>query len=239
MESFRASSVIGQAVPIWLKNFVPFTFISAVLFAPLFLLTLDNLALFNRRGEVDGLFVFAVTVGGFLLGQLANGAITYGVVQQLRGEPAGFQRCVAVGIGRMFPVFVVAIVIGIAIGFGYVYLAFPGFVLHTSFYVAVPAAVIEKTGINHSMKRSMSLTNGRKRNIFGLILLFGIADVLLLIVSYAFLSAFLPFGYFTLAALGILTITGTLRSVSTSVAYYQLRLESEGVDADALASVFD
>ena len=191
--------------------------------------------------------------------------LTYGVVMELRGRRAGVGACIGVGLARLFPVLGVMLLLGIiliAVGivavimilglglFGVV----AGLVLvgaiYTVYYVAIPAAVLERPGVAGALSRSSELTRGRRGAVFGLLfLVFGVRIAITLLMrsviideAAALANPDLIYGmlktyYWGALIVGILSsiLAGTLASVT----YYLLRLEKEGTSADELAAVFD
>ena len=76
-------------------------------------------------------------------------------------------------IGRVWPVIGtvvgLSLVAGIAIAVGFVIFIVPGVYLMTVWSVAVPAAILEKTGVFESLGRSRALVRGYGWTVFGVI----------------------------------------------------------------------
>ncbi len=177
-------------------------------------------------------------LAGVILGQLATAAVVFGVFQYLRGRPVTFQECLAKGLRLILRVFAVGIVVGLLTALGMLVFCIPGFVALAAFAVAVPAAVIEGTGVGASISRSVELTTGHKWRIFGL--LFGVG----LLTGLLSLVIAMPLNEHPLAAALLtegLTIVSTVVSATlASLIYYRLRQIKESVtDVEAIASVFD
>src|SRR5262245_21175038 len=104
--------VFGRTFSIWGRNFVAFTLMALVVYAPLILYTGIFLA-----GDLTerGIQIFTwVSLGdGVLLSFLLEGAITYGVLKQLRGEHASIGECLAGGFSRLLPVLGVGFLAGL------------------------------------------------------------------------------------------------------------------------------
>jgi hypothetical protein len=83
---------------------------------------------------------------------------------------------------RLGTVVAVSVIAGIAIAVGLVVFIVPGAWLITIWSVAVPAAVLEKTGVFESLGRSRSLVRGYGWTVFGVIVATYLVDVVASIV---------------------------------------------------------
>ncbi len=113
MGSLRPWSVLGRALRIWLRNFVPFSLLSAVVYSPIVVLTVvlardDGLA---TKGW--GIWSNVNAWVGPALSLVAAGPMTYGVVRHLQGERASISACISVGLSRIFPVLGVGMLSGL------------------------------------------------------------------------------------------------------------------------------
>jgi hypothetical protein len=70
---------------------------------------------------------------------IANGAMTYGVVQDLRGRTMSIAQASAIATRRFLPLLGVAIVVGLLFWLGFVLLIVPGLIVCCWYYVAAPA----------------------------------------------------------------------------------------------------
>ena len=52
----------------------------------------------------------------------------------------------------------------------------PGLIIYTVLWLVVPVAVVERPGIVASLRRSSMLTKGYRWQIFGMVLILGVAD---------------------------------------------------------------
>ena len=84
----------------------------------------------------------------------------------------------------LFPLILLGIVAGIAIGIGFVLLIVPGLILITIWSVAAPALVVERTGVFEALGRSRELVRGNGWQVFGVIVaIFAITIVLAIIIG--------------------------------------------------------
>jgi hypothetical protein len=236
---------------VWARNLLPFTAISALVHAPLIVYTV--LLLGKGQPETpEEAEVFSdawtrwsivVPVGSVLLSLIATGALTYGVVQQLRGQRASFGSCVTVGLARLPAILGVGVLVALCVGLGFLLLIVPGIILFCMLWVAVPVAVIERPGIRASLSRSAELTRGARGPIFLVLLVLGVlGKVLSLVIEAVFfrppewenLKTYLVVEFL----IGVVAM-GSLQATVNAVGYWQLRSSREGATIEDLAKVFD
>jgi hypothetical protein len=234
---FRVDDVLDRAFDIFRRRFGAYALLALIAHAPVYLFVVARLA-----GWVGGGAGFAITVNAFLVlasSSIAQGAIIYGVVQQLRRQPFAVWQSLESVLQRLFLVVGVAVTASLLALLAAVALLVPGLVLLCAFYVAVPACVVEGAGIRASLSRSRRLTAGSRWRIF--------AITMLLSVVGGILGALLGFvGHRVLGPIEILVVQQLLQvclsafsAVVVGVVYYQLRAAKDGVDIEALAGVFD
>jgi hypothetical protein len=226
-----------------LRNFVPFIFISVVIAIPSLLIqyweqtTPAEPGTFNPAGLIGGLV-------GLLTAALTQSALTYGTLQDLRGQRAGIGECISRGLSATPKVAIAAILWSIAVVLGFVLLVVPGIILMVMFWVYVPAIVVENAGILDCFGRSRTLTRGHRWSIFGLfalvfIVIFGLEFVVLSQVDAQEIAAAMSRGWIIWAMSAVSIVITAYAAVVTSVGYYYLRAEKEGVLIDDIAKVFD
>jgi hypothetical protein len=206
-----------------------------------------------------------------VLSFVLTGAIVYGVFERLRGRRPGLGAILSTGFARLLPVLGVSILMGLAmlacflpgalaIGLGLaashgspvavilgVLLLLAGVVpfcfLLSIWYVAVPAAVMERVGAVGSLKRSQELTRGSRWLIFALLVIIYLLGVIVSgIVQVSILAAVAhtPRSLLIVELLGQLAsvVVGLLGNMMTTVAYCELRGIKEGVTPDDLGEIF-
>jgi hypothetical protein len=252
--AFGVGAVLGRSFPIWLRNLVPFTILSAIVHSPFVLYTYVMVTGEPSSGAARA-YELVSLLGRPLLGLIVAGAVAYGVFQQLSGKPAGLSHCLVIGLRRLplivavgvtvgVIVFIAPFLLGVAVALGggvgpILLLAIPVailvIVLQCTFWVALPAAVVERPGVIASVRRSARLTKGARGRIFLILLVLGI-------ISYAATRIAIAVGgegtaqvWATQAADIVL---GSLGATASAVAYHDLRVAKEGVTIDQLVSVF-
>jgi hypothetical protein len=257
--AFSIGSVLARSFRIWGRNLIPFTIMSVIVYAPLviFLLATPDESSqssvttpgsdgpeYDPYGEsaaaddtADLVRTVITLILMIVLPYVVTGALIYGVLKQLHGEPAGMGDCLRVGFARLFPIFGVGILAGLLSALGAILLIIPGVIIACMYWVAVPVAVVERPGVIASLKRSSQLTYGEKGSIFVILLIL----VVLQNVSQFVVDNALSLGESTAGVLASLVPTvvfGMLGAIACAVGYHDLRVAKEGVGIEQLVSVF-
>jgi hypothetical protein len=261
MNSFSAGAVVGRSLSIWFKNIIPFSILLLLVNLPIVIymaMAAEDMATMASAGEVDWVTLSMVLLGQLCLGLIATGAVTYGVFQQLRGQHASIGSCLAVGLGRLFPVIGVGLLTGLVlIGacLPFILIAMAGsflsilgvigglvaaIIVYCMLWVSVPVAIVERPGVFASLRRSRELTRGNKASIFGILFLLGLitggVSWLIMKILGGILSDPIQV---VIADTAIDAILGGIVSVAAAVGYHDLRADKEGVGIDELVKVFE
>ncbi|XYH97567.1 hypothetical protein ACMHYB_59070 [Sorangium sp. So ce1128] len=243
---FTAGSVLGRSFSIFLSNLGAFALMTVIVTSPVIVFAIYLATSLQEGDDIQTkLFTLAgvLTAGAFCLRPLAAAMVTYGVLQQLRGKHASFAECFRMGLSRMFPVIGVGLAAGILSLLGTLACLIPGVLATLAFWVATPAAVVERLGVEASLRRSADLTRGHRATLFGVAFVIGGADRLLdKILELVFLAEPITVEGLQAYILGITAfsvVTETLGAVAGAVAYNDLRTQKEGLDTETIASVFD
>jgi hypothetical protein len=226
---WSVGSVIGTAFSTVFGNFVPFVGLALLIGLPSLLLTLA------------GVPEIVKTVVDLVLGQVVTITLIYGTVQSLRGNKVGISEALSQGMSRLPAAIGVAILAGLGIGLGMILLIVPGLFLMTMWAVAIPSAVIEKTGVGASFTRSASLTEGRRWRVFGAIVVSWIVIMAItMAIAFALVGASGGAGSVVFIVLWVVgAVLQAYMSSLSGVLYYFLRRDKEGADIETIASVFD
>jgi len=239
----RTFGVIG-------RNFVVFTLLALVLAGVPEAITHYFAQTKPLGGGLETSFLSAAFgLIGFIALSVLQAALVHGTIADLNGKKASFGDCLATGMRFLWPVVGVSLLLGLAVGFGFLLLIVPGVLMGLAWCMNVPVVVVERKSVFESFSRSADLTRGHRWPIFGL------AVVYVLIVWIIDAVALAATGGFNLAALargeagfnGVEWVVLTLMQVVQSLIgaaglasiYYELRSGTEGVGAESLASVFD
>jgi len=244
---FGVGRVLADSFRLLFRNFVPFLAIAVVLAVPSVAARLWASGFPRVPGHLGAHFAWTMIalLVGMVCGALTSSALTFGTLQDLRGQRAGIGPCVSRGLAAAPKVFAAALLWSLFVTFGYVLLVIPGVIISIMLWVYVPVIVVEGAGITDSFGRSRALTSGHRWGIFGLfclfIAVFGTAEIIILVILGAanLRTGGLESGWPFWALTALSVIATAFVAVSTAVGYSYLRAEKEGVMIDDLAKVFD
>ena len=243
---FSIGRVIGDSFGVYARNFISFTVLALVIgLVSLVFQLLVFLPMMVSGSQDPTQMNWGVILLGSVIPMIVNAltqaTIIYGTFQDIRGQRAGIGDCIARGLASIVPVIVGSILLSLGFGIGFVLLIVPGLILLVMWWVYVPAIVVERKGIIEAFGRSRELTRGRRWHILGLALIVGIAA---LVISFVIGKALQdPTGQVStvgsIVQYAVLSVLTAFNSVLVAVGYYYLRVEKEGTDVNAIASIFD
>jgi hypothetical protein len=230
----RGFSVIGRNAPAYLVIAFLLTGV------PTFITQYGSFAAIEGA---SGSAVALTAVMGFIslfTGFLLQATVVRSAILDLSGRPADVTGSLMAALGLLLPMIGLAIVSFVAIGLASMLLIVPGIMLYVAWIVATPVLVEERPGVFASLNRSLELTRGSRWGIFGLLLLFAIAWIIVAGV----LSIFAPEnGYENPLLSGavqalISTLMGLVGAAMLASLYVELRTVKEGATTDSLAAIF-
>jgi uncharacterized membrane protein len=260
----RVGDTLSSAAKVIGANFVPLVVLATICLLPAVGLDLalkllpftnvtQNVGEDMARGNYDWLVPYiglgaAVMLLQMVLTYVSEGAVMLLTVEYLAGRRASIGESLRKTVGRLLVIVVAAIVQGLLVGLGTLFCIVPGVILSCALFVAVPAAVAEKTGPIESLRRSAALTDGSRVPIFLLFLIFiamsfalsGVAGVAAMPSAMAGEAVNpLPLMLFSFAVQWMTQVLQTIvLAVLAAVVYARLRAIRDGIDAEALAQVF-
>lgn len=241
--------VFERGFSITFKHMLPFGGVALIVTSASFAYSLA----FNAVGvETPGVAQVVGVLIQLFLNTLAAAAMVYGTIQALDGKPVRFGACLRHGLAVMFPAFGVALLFTIMFYIGLIALIVPALVLATIFWVAIPAAVLERPGVFASLGRSIRLTKGNRWRVLAIVVvtaifIFVVFLVLIILVSSTASSGFMVLNGATTGAVIVYAIlfwlVGTYFTIFVSVlmtaSYHDLRIAKEGGSVGEIAAVFD
>ncbi len=235
---FTVGTVLSRGFSVWVSNLPLFLGISLVCYLPLLLVArwTENPA--GAPAGMLGAVLLSVFVQSVIT-TIVSGAVIRGVFEQLRGSRATFADSVRVAVGSFWRMIATSLGAGIIVALLSLLLIVPGIMKACSYFVAVPASVVEGTGMSASLARSKKLTEGYRWHIFGAFLVMWLLVFVLAGVLGIAARGTSPAVRLVLGNLLPNAIAGSLTAVFYGVAYYQLRVAKEGIDIEQLAAVFD
>jgi hypothetical protein len=230
-QPFTLGSILGEVFSIYKENFLAFVLITALVSIP----TIVTVLILAKNPLVGGIAALISMVTG----PIGAGAITYGVYEYLSGRQTTIADCLRVGFSKVLPVLGVALLTGLIVAAGMVACIVPGIIAYMVFAVAVPVAIQERVGVLDALRRSSTLTEGHRWDIFGVFFVLGIIMIAVTLpVNMIFIFGGHP-ERAQLAAQVIQVLVGGLTATAPAVMYYRLRSAKESIDVRDIASVFD
>ena len=239
-DKLRLGTVFRKSIGIYRRRFLTFFLLTAIVLIPYYIamVLLPAAAANPARAGLFATWAAAVAVVKGVTNVLANGVVSYGVLQDLRGRRFSVAESLWVVMGRLLPLLGIVVCVSIGVGMGLFLLVVPGIVLACRWYVCAPVCIAERSGVFDSMGRSRDLTEGYRWQVFGaaFVVVLGsfIVGVIVGLVAARFGPTALQAATFALAA-----AVSAFSGVVVGVLYYELRVAKEGVDIDRIASVFD
>ena len=244
---FSVGGAISSSFGIYFSNFVFFTVLAAIFLLPEFFVAIIfpvvDLSYGGAEFLVGGVLT-SIAVSIVSIGFMTSISL-YAVVSNLRGQPTKVGDVISNGLGRVGFAIVAIIVTTIGVILGYLLLVIPGLIAMCMFFVAVPAATLEKVGPFEAISRSRFLTEGYRWSIFGIVIIFGIFNYLVEFIAGSVVSATASSSfdqqYSTMLWLTyILYVPSTaLQAIVAGYTYTVLSAEKDGRNFDQIAAAFD
>ena len=255
---FEMGRVITGTFEVLGRNFVAFALLALLLGGlPNLLVGLAQMSFLDNQTMFQPETIAGTILGGLIMLAAAfvlQAAIVHATVTDLNGRRVVLGDSLKIGLRDCLPLIGLAILMGLGIALGTMLLIIPGLILAVMWSVAVPAKVVEKLGVLQAMQRSRDLTRGRRWPIFGLFVLYVIANWMLsalIVVAAGPFTPPAPGSTDAITAIGatslvqvvgsaiVATISTLISTTGGAVLYSELRGSREGVGPEALASVFD
>lgn len=233
---FSAGGVIGRSLGVWFRNFLPFSIVTLVVHAPVFVLA----AIAPPEAGSGWRLADQLLTG--LAGLVATGALAYGVLESLRGGRAGLGTLFAVGFRKLGWVFLTSLGVGLWVLLGTILLVVPGIVWYCALYVAVPAVVVEPgIGASGALARSRELTKGRRWAVLAVVLVVFVVSIAtgMLAGGLAATASGLPHPIPALVVTALTALVSSAGACAAAVAYHDLRVAKEGVATADLVKIFE
>jgi hypothetical protein len=204
--------------------------------------------------EYSRLGYSAITLGSaivsMILSALVQGALVRATLAHAESKRASFAESASTGLAAALPLVGLAVLMGIAVGIGFVLFVVPGVMLYLMWAVASPALVAERTGVFGAFGRSRELTKGARWKVLGVELVVVLAWWIISAVIGGMLLAMLGFkgmqqigqhGWPVTWAIGtiiISTLVNALWSTVQTALYVELRAWKGGHSNEVLQDIF-
>ena len=251
---FDFGHVVGQTFGLIGRNFFAFITLALVLVgAPRFGIMYLQSTLLDERPDLASWAPLAGGLVSLVTTYILQGALTRASVDDLSKKGVSIGAALGDGLRYFFPLFIVALLVGLGTLIGLILLVIPGLFLMVRWAVSAPAALIEREGPTHSIGRSAELTEGHRWAIFGLVLLYVVFAYAIGIGLGIALAAMGGLGstaagvmtkdmsgyIFAGATSGVESLMSLVATVGMASLYFELRRVKDGVGVDELAKVFD
>ena len=251
---FSVGDILRTSFSLYFGNLPTFLPLSLIVFLPSFavVLLLDSSTVNSpvqfdprvddpRTSDLAGFFVVGMreSIVELICSVWLQAGLAFGVVRHLRGGEPGFVETFYQSVRMLLPAALVALIVAIATALGLFLLIVPGIIIALVLWVAVPAAVVERSGVR-ALGRSAELTNGYKGQIFGLALIlfvFRLAVTSVVLALWGIVTTDPVLSYLVLGF--CVVVTSGIWATATSVTYHDLRVLREGVDTQVVARVFE
>jgi hypothetical protein len=211
--------------------------------APTFLLLVGSVGLvtllIRAYAHLDrGMMFFVDYFIAVALSGVAQAFVVLAAFQEMRGGTVNPRDAVVLAMSRIGPVFLLSWIHNLGITIGLLLCIAPGVFVMAVTAVAFPACVVERLGPIKSIARSLTLTQGRRSPIAGVVGAWWAIYIGALIMTIQ---------GFPVTQLGVRRIVlwlwttpmSTYLSVMTAVLYHDLRSEREGIGIKEIAAIFD
>jgi uncharacterized membrane protein len=203
---------------------------------------------------LSGLFTLATLAVFLVTSTLTHGATIVAVSQILLDRPTNVVEAFQSIRPRVGELILISLNVGVRVLIGFILCIVPGILWSLRYSLAVPAAVLEETGISDSISRSSTLTEGHRGRIFLIYLLIGVLTLLANLL-WPFLTMFvatlmspgvrsghppiwvqasLQFGSFLSQSL-----LGPITSIALTLVYYDVRVRGEAFDLEHMMQLLD
>lgn len=254
--AFSVGDIVRTAVAVYFNNLPAFFPLSLIVLVPTFLIALlPESSSFNdppvlASPDADPVAVYEAMIPyyivaareslvGALCESLLDAALAYGVVRHLRGGHAGFAESLVHFSGCAIAVLAVAVVVTVATSIGFLLLIVPGVWLTIVLWVALPALIVERSGLR-AIARSAELTKGFRFPIFGLVLILVAAQLVVGSVADWIVSAVLTDPFLNWCALQfVVVVMSGIYATAVAVAYHDLRVLRDRADTRSVATVLE
>lgn len=237
-EKLTWSLIIRQTFSVFFSNIASFGLVTITVLSPVILLQAYSgySGYSDTSPELQGAAGGMMVLLSLVLSPILTGALTYGVFEVIRDHEVSIGELFRIGVLRLGPVLLVGLAQGILMMLGLILCVVPGLIVLCALAVAVPAAVIERVGVNQAIQRSRDLTKGFRRMIFSVLGAIGLMNLL----GQGFLAAVheTSFALWLSGDILIQIIAPGLSATAGALLYYHLRSEKEALDVEAIAEIF-
>lgn len=242
------SEIVDAAFQILRAHYGQFVTCSAIAYTPLLLLRLlvvGDPMRFLQAGP-DTIMVGGVVwsmgaafLGGWLTFSLMSAVLVVCASQAYLGEEVDVGAAVRRALPRVPQVLVAAVVRFVAMVLGFIAMIFPVLWVVALLFAVTPIIVLERAGVWVALRRSASLSKGRKWHILNTLGLVAIIYYVLVIGFSLLASVFGNFVVSTVMSAVVTVLVFPVVAIAETVLYYDARIQSEGLDIELMTGALD
>jgi hypothetical protein len=223
--------VLARSLRLWLRYLTPLLVLGMLASLPSYLPDLLGL-LPDPESDAASALALGIVVVGTALGTVLDGCVTGALIAAQTGQPVSFGRSIALALSRLPALLGLGIIVGVGQAMGLV-LILPALWLMAVWYVAGPVMIVERLDPVATLTRAAQLSAGERWSLFGLGVVIVLGSSLPTLVLADVLPPNTPL-HLTVE-LAVTTLFASLGTVTTVVAYHELRLRK----AQDTAGIFD
>jgi hypothetical protein len=237
-----ATEIVDAAFQILRAHYGQFVTCSAIAYAPLLLLRLlvvgdPSRFLGATVASVGREMVVSMSVaflGGWLTFSLMSAVLQVCASQAYLGEAVDVAEAVRRALVRTPQVLVAAVFRFVAMSIAFLFLFFPVLYIVALLFAVTPVIVLERGGVWTGIRRSASLSKGRKWHILNTLGLVGIIYYILALGFWLLASLFGNFIITTVTSVVVSVLVYPVVAIAETVLYYDARVQSEGLDIELM-----
>lgn len=228
-EKLQFSSIVERSLAILGRNLTGAAFVSVLLVGLPSVWLSAQLPMPGQPPASLAGFILALYV--LLVGQnVLAGMMLYPAFRhQLGLAPPSLGLLFSYGATLAFQALGVALTLSAAVGFGMLMFLLPGLIFALVFFVAMPAAIVERLPVADALRRSVQLTEGHRWTILGYMVILWLASLL---IGWTAGLIFSLVGLAEVASVIISSLIYAFSAIVTSIVYHDLRRLKEGATAE-------
>lgn len=237
------SEIVDAAFQILRAHYGQFVTCSAIAYAPLLVVRLvvvgDPTRFLARAGDPAEARDILWSTGAAFLGSWLTFALMSAVLlvctsQAYLGEPVDVGSAVRRALPRLLQVLVAAVLRFLLMALGFLVMIFPVLYVVALLFAVTPVVVLEGAGVGTAMRRSASLSKGRKWHILNTLGLVAIIYYVLVIGFSLLASLAGSFVLQTVVSAIVTVLVYPVVAITETLLYYDARIQSEGLDIELM-----
>ncbi|HUQ46298.1 MAG TPA: hypothetical protein VM033_06590 [Gemmatimonadaceae bacterium] len=173
-------------------------------------------------------------LGGWLTFSLMSAVLLVCASQAYLGEDVDVAAAVRSALPRLPQVLAAAMLRFVLMAFAFVLMIFPVLYVVALLFAVTPVIVLERGSVVGSLRRSASLSKGRKWHILNTLGLVAIIYYVLVLGVSLLASLFGNFVLSTVASAVVTVLVYPVVAIAEALLYYDARIQSEGLDIELM-----